>query len=181
MRKYKILFTILGLMFLVAGCNHSTLEAAIDETIPYKSIDVLYQTKQDGTTIVLYSTKAKGEDVRHIKEPVLGVGFFEGNNEDGWENEGPNGWEYYERKNYTSFQQSYTLYDNRGKALKDMDAVFGAINNDSIEKIEIANQDSKDFKQVKIIAKEGKRYYLGIGLQPTVRALNGKGEVINQN
>lgn len=167
-------------MLMITGCKYPTLKAAINEAIPYKKVEVLYTTKRDGSTIVLYSTKAEGEGANYIKEPVLGVAFFEGNNEDGWENEGPNGWEHYESKNYTVFHQSYTLYDNRGKTLKDMDAVFGVIKNEKIDRIELTNQDSNDFKQAKIILKEGKRYYLGIGLNPTVRALNAKGEVINQ-
>ena len=167
-------------MLTLAGCKYPTLEKAIAETIPFDVQEVLYKTKSDGITIVLYNTKAEGKEVEHIKEPVLGVSFFEGNDEDGWKNDGPNGWEHAESETYSIYNENYTKYDDNGDVLKDIYVVFGEIHNEEINNLEFANQDSEDYKNAKIIKKDGKRYYIGVGFRPHVRALNSNGEVIPQ-
>lgn len=180
MRKYKVLFTAIVLMFILTGCKYPTLEKAIAETIPFEVQEVLYKTKSDGMTIVFYTTKAEGKEVEHIKEPVLGVSFFEGNDEKGWKNDGPNGWEHAESETYSIYNENYTKYDEKGNVLKDIYVVFGEIINNDIDRIEIADQDSDHYNKAKIIKKDGKRYYIGIGIRPQVRALNSNGEVIPQ-
>jgi phosphoribosylaminoimidazole-succinocarboxamide synthase len=180
MRKCKLLFIVIVLMLTLAGCKYPTLEKAIAETIPFEVKEVLYKKKSEGITIVLYSTKAEGKEVEHIKEPVLGVSFFEGNDEEGWKNDGPNGWEHAEGETYSIYHENYTKYDDKGNVLKDIYVVFGEINNENIAAIEIANQDTEDYKKAKMIKRDGKRYYVGLGFRPQVRALNGNGEVIPQ-
>jgi hypothetical protein len=180
MRRGIVLLIVIVLMLTLAGCKYPTLEKAIAETIPFEVQEGLYKTKSEGITIVLYSTKAEGEEVKDIKEPVLGVSFFEGNNEEGWKNDGPNGWEHAESETYSIYNENYTKYDDKGNVLKDIYVVFGEINNENITAIEIANQDTEDYKKAKMIKKDGKRYYVGIGIRPQVRALNSNGEVIPQ-
>ncbi len=180
MRKCKVLFIVIMLVLTLTGCKYPTLEKAIAETIPFDVQEVLTKTKSNGVTIVLYTTKAEGEEVEQIKEPVLGVSFFEGNDEEGWRNDGPNGWEHAESETYSIYLENYTKYDDKGNILKDIYVVFGEINHENITAIEIANQDSEEYKQAKIIKKGSKRYYFGIGDRPKVRALNGNGEVIQQ-
>ncbi|WHY01070.1 hypothetical protein [Neobacillus sp. DY30] len=180
MRKGKVLFITIVLMLILTGCKYPTLEKAIAETIPFEVQDVLYKTKSNGITIVLYTTKAEGKEVEHIKEPVLGVSFFEGNDEKGWKNDGPNGWEHAESETYSIYHENYTKYDEKGNVLKDIYVVFGEINNENITTIEIAYQDTEDYKKAKMIKKDGKRYYVGLGFRPKVRALNSNGEVIPQ-
>jgi hypothetical protein len=175
-----LLFIVIVLMLTLAGCKYPTLEKAIAETIPFEVKEVLYKKKSEGITIVLYSTKAEGKEVEHIKEPVLGVSFFEGNDEEGWKNDGPNGWEHAEGETYSIYHENYTKYDDKGNVLKDIYVVFGEINNENIAAIEIANQDTEDYKKAKMIKRDGKRYYVGLGFRPQVRALNGNGEVIPQ-
>jgi hypothetical protein len=180
MRRGIVLLIVIVLMFTLAGCKYPTLEKAIAETIPFEVQEVLYKKKSDGVTIVLYSTKAEGEEVKQIKDPVLGVSFFEGNDEEGWKNDGPNGWEHAQSETYSIYQENYTKYDDKGNVLKDIYVVFGEINNENITAIEIANQDTEDYKKAKMIKKDRKRYYVGIGISPQVRALNSNGEVIPQ-
>jgi hypothetical protein len=180
MRRGIVLLIVIVLMLTLAGCKYPTLEKAIAETIPFEVQEVLYKTKSDGVTIVLYSTKAEGKEVEHIKEPVLGVSFFEGNDEEGWKNDGPNGWEHAESETYSIYNENYTKYDDKGNVLKDIYVVFGEINKENISAIEIANQDTEDYKKAKMIKKDGKRYYVGIGIRPQVRAQNSNGEVIPQ-
>ncbi|MEH7010423.1 hypothetical protein V7087_06310 [Neobacillus niacini] len=180
MRRCKVLFIAIVLVLTLTGCKYPTLEKAIAETIPFEVQEVLYKTKSDRMTIVLYTTKAEGEEVEHIKEPVLGVSFFEGNDEKGWENDGPNGWEYAESETYSTYHENYTKYDDKGKILKDIYVVFGEINNENIAAIEIADQDSEEYQKAKMIKKGSKRYYFGLGFRPKVRALNDIGEVIQQ-
>jgi hypothetical protein len=180
MRRYNVLFIVIVLMLTLTGCKYPSLEKAIAETIPFDVQEVLYKTKSDGITIVLYNTKAEGKEVEHIKEPVLGVSFFEGNNEDGWKNDGPNGWEHAESETYSIYQENHTKYDDKGNVVKDLYVVFGEIKNQDIDRIEIADQESEDFKKAKIIKKDGKRYYIGVGFRPQVRALNANSEVIPQ-
>jgi hypothetical protein len=180
MRKCKLLFIVIVLMLTLAGCKYPTLEKAIAETIPFEVQEVLYKKKSDGITIVLYSTKAEGKEVEHIKEPVLGVSFFEGNDEEGWKNDGPNGWEHAEGETYSIYYENYTKYDDKGNTLKDIYVVFGEINDENITAIEIADKDTEEYKKAKIIKEGNKRYYVGVGFQPKVKALNGNGEVIQQ-
>ncbi|MEH7272386.1 hypothetical protein [Neobacillus vireti] len=180
MRRYTILFIVIVLMLTLTGCKYPTLEKAIAETIPFEVQNVLYKTKSDGITIVLYSTKAEGKEVKHIKEPVLGVSFFEGNDNDGWKNSGPNGWEHAESITYSTYVENYTKYNDKGKVLKDIYVAFGEILNEDINRIEIADHESEDYKEAKVINKDGKRYYIGLGFRPQVRALNSNGEVIPQ-
>lgn len=167
-------------MFLVAGCKYPTLKEAIMKEMPYKVNEVIDTKKINDVTIVLYTTKAKGKEVDHIKGPVLGVAFFEGNNEDGWEKVGPSGWEHYENDNYTIYHKPYTKYNKDGKLLIDIDVIYGEINNKVIQKIEIANENSKNFKEVKMIQHGSTRYYLGVGYHPVIRAVGSNDEVINQ-
>jgi hypothetical protein len=180
MRRCNVLLIVIVLMLTLTGCKYPTLEKAIAETIPFEVQEVLYKKKSDGITIVLYSTKAEGKEVEHIKEPVLGVSFFEGNDEEGWKNDGPNGWEHAEGETYSIYRENYTKYDDKGNVLKDIYVVFGEINNENITAIEIADQDSEEYKKAKIIKEGNKRYYVGVGFQPKVKALNGNGEVIQQ-
>lgn len=180
MRRFILLSIVIVLMLTLTGCKYPTLEKAIAETIPFKVQEVLYKTKSDGITIVLYTTKAEGEEVEHIKEPVLGVSFFEGNDEEGWKNDGPNGWEHAESETYSIYNENYTKFDDKGNVLKDIYVVFGEINNENITTIEIANQDSEEYIKAKLIKKGSKRYYVGVGFRPKVRALNSNGEVVQQ-
>jgi hypothetical protein len=180
MKNYQLLFIVMVLMLTLAGCKYPTLEKAIAETIPFKVQKVLYKTKSDGMTIVLYTTKAEGEEVADLKEPVLGVSFFKGNDEEGWKNDGPNGWEHAESEIYSIYHENYTKYDDKGDILKDIYVVFGEINNENITTIEIANQDSEEYKKAKMIKEGSNRYYVGVGYRPKVRALNSTGEVIQQ-
>lgn len=180
MRRGKVLLIVIVLMLTLVGCKYPTLEKAIAETIPFEVQEVLYKKKSDGITIVLYSTKAEGEEVKHLKEPVLGVSFFEGNDEEGWKNDGPNGWEHAESETYSVYQENYTKYDDKGNVLKDIYVVFGEINNENITAIEIADQDTEEYKKAKIIKEGKKRYYVGVGYRPKVKALNGNGEEIPQ-
>lgn len=165
-------------MLILGGCKYPTLEKAIAGTIPFEVEEVLHKTKSDGITIVLYTTNA--EDAGEQEEKVLGVSFFEGNDEDGWKNDGPNGWEHAESETYSVYHENYTKYDEKGNVLKDIYVVFGEIKNNDIDRIEFANQDSEEYKKAKMIEKDGKRYYVGIGFRPQVRALNGNEEVIPQ-
>jgi hypothetical protein len=180
MRKCKVLLIVIVLMVILGGCKYPTLEKAIAETIPFEVQEVLYKKKSDGITIVLYSTKAEGEEVKHLKEPVLGVSFFEGNDEEGWKNDGPNGWEHAESETYSIYHENYTKYDDKGNAVKDIYVVFGEINNENIAAIEIADKDTEEYEKAKIIKEGNKRYYVGLGFRPQVRALNGNGEVVQQ-
>ena len=165
-------------MLILGGCKYPTLEKAIAGAIPFEVEEVLHKTKRDGITIVLYTTNA--EDAGEKEEKVLGVSFFEGNDEDGWKNDGPNGWEHAESETYSVYHENYTKYDEKGNVLKDIYVVFGEIKNNDIDRIEFANQDSEEYKKAKMIEKDGKRYYVGIGFRPQVRALNGNEEVIPQ-
>jgi hypothetical protein len=178
MRRCKVLFIVIVLMFILGGCKYPTLEKAIAGAIPFEVEEVLHKTKSDGITIVLYTTNA--EDAGEKEEKVLGVSFFEGNDEDGWKNDGPNGWEHEESETYSVYHENYTKYDEKGNVLKDIYVVFGEIKNNDIDRIEFANQDSEEYKKAKMIEKNGKRYYVGIGFRPQVRALNGNEEVIPQ-
>lgn len=178
MRNRKMLFIIISLVFLITGCKYPTLETAVSKAIPFEVKEILYEKKSQGTTILLYTHKAEGEDGEQMKEPVLGIAFLEGNDKEGWENDGPNGWEISNNKNYSVYQQNYTQYGKKGEILKDIYAVFGEILNEDIDKVEVANQDSEEYKNAKIIKKGNKRYYLGIGDHPKVRAINANGEVI---
>lgn len=178
MRNGKLLFIIISLVLFITGCKYPTLETAVSNAIPFEIKEILYETKSQGTTILLYTHKAEGEDGKKIKEPVLGIAFLEGNDEEGWENDGPNGWETSKNKNYSVYDQNYTQYDKKGEILKDIYVVFGEILNKDIDKVEFANQDSEEYKNAKIIKKGNKRYYLGIGDHPKVRASNTNGEVV---
>jgi hypothetical protein len=178
MRRCKVLFIVIVLMLILGGCKYPTLEKAIAGAIPFEVEEVLHKTKSDGITIVLYTTNA--EDAGEKEEKVLGVSFFEGNDEDGWKNDGPNGWEHEESETYSVYHENYTKYDEKGNVLKDIYVVFGEIKNNDIDRIEFANQDSEEYKKAKMIEKDGKRYYVGIGFRPQVRALNEKEEVIPQ-
>jgi hypothetical protein len=178
MRNRKPLWIIMSLVFIITGCKYPTLETAVSKAIPFEVKEILYEKKSQGTTILLYTHKAEDEDGEPIKEPVLGMAFLEGNNKDGWENDGPNGWDTSENTNYSIFQQNYTHYGKKGEVLKDIDVVFGEILNGDIDKVEFAKQDSEEYKNAKIIKKGKKRYYIGIGDQPKIRALNANGEVV---
>ena len=80
---------------------------------------------------------------------MLGVSFFEGNDDDGWKNDGLKWLEHSESETYSIYNENYTKYDDKGNVLKDIYVVFGEILNEEIDKVEFANQDSEDFKKSK--------------------------------
>lgn len=88
---------------------------------------------------------------------MLGVAFFKGNNQDGWENKGPNRWEHSENENYPIYHQPYTDHNEQGEILKDFDVVFGEIDNKDIKRIKVATKGNNDFKEVKMMDHGNKR------------------------
>lgn len=106
----------------------------------------------------------------------MAVAFFEGNDKDGWENTGPNGWNYYVNENMTVFIQGSSF---KGAYLKRDYAIFGQIYNLDIENVKVAGNDEL-FVDAKIITTKSGRYFFKLGDYVIAQGLSKDGEIIDR-
>jgi hypothetical protein len=175
--KNVLLFIIL--LIMMTGCSYPTLNEAIKKDTPYKVNNVIHIENVGSISIVLYDTIPEQEEFPHLTEPVLGIAFFKGSDEDGWENVGPNGWDHQENTQFTIYHEFFSEYDNKGDLIVDVPVIFGEINNKEIESIETSG-DSKNYKEAVVIDTEYGRYYLAIGHITSIKGLSKNGDVIEQ-
>jgi hypothetical protein len=157
--------------------KYDSFEEVLEKGIPYKVKDVIHIQNVDGVTVVMYTTEPNHE----ADYDALAVAFLEGNDEDGWENIGPNGWSHYDNDNITIYNESLRDYDEKGNLPREFYVVFGEINNSAIARVEMKNKQEEAFEEATIITHEGKRYYFHVGRETIVRALSENGQVIEQH
>nr|WP_263323448.1 hypothetical protein [Neobacillus sp. Marseille-Q6967] len=180
--KNRIILLVISFMFLLTGCKYSTLDEAIKKGIPYKVHEVVHIQKEKGVTAVLYTAIPDKKETPHITEPVLGVAFFKGNDEEGWENVGPNGWTHMEGEPFTMYQDFYREFDEDGNQTLELHVIFGEITNREVTRIQTLERGSEDqYKDAAVVDADSGRYYLTFGRTSGIRGLSEAGEVIHQN
>jgi len=130
--------------------RYDNFQEAIEKGIPYKVNDIIHTEKYDNVTIVMYTTTPNKEEFPSNYE-ALALAFFEGSDEEGWENIGPNGWTHYENDNMTVYMESLRQYENKGNELHDFHVVFGEVNNPEIVEVETKTKEEKTFEKAEII------------------------------
>lgn len=179
--KREIRLLITSLLIIMSGCSYPTLNEAIKGDTPYKVNNVIHIEKVEGISIVLYDTLPERKEFPHLIEPVLGVSFFKGNDEDGWKNIGPNGWQHQENDQFTIYHDFFREYTHEGNLVIDIPVVFGEINNEDIKKIVTLEQgDRENYMDAVIIKKDYGRYYLASGRVTSIKGLSKNGEIIEQ-
>jgi hypothetical protein len=161
--------------------KYDTFEEVLEKGIPYKVKEVIHTHNVDGITVLMYTTEPKEEDLPFADYDALAVVFLEGNDHDGWENVGPNGWTHYENNNMTAYYENYRKHDNKGNLLIHIPVTFGEINNADIQRVETKAKNSEEYNEVDIIEHYGMRYYFDIGYHKSVRGLSNNGKVIEQH
>ncbi|WP_088102857.1 hypothetical protein [Halalkalibacter urbisdiaboli] len=160
--------------------KYDSFEEVVEKGIPYKVKDVLHTENIDGITVVMYTTEPNQDAFPSMNTEALTVAFLEGNDNEGWENIGPNGWSHYDNNNMTVNYENVRKYDNKGNLLKYIPVTFGEIKNASIRRVETKEKNSENFNEVAIIEHNHKRYYFDIGFHKIVRGLSEEGEVIDR-
>lgn len=105
---------------------------------------------------------------------------LDGNDKEGWENIGSNGWEHYENNHLTVYTKRIHAYERQGTRKPGFYVVFGEINNPQIETIETKSQQAGNFEPATTIAKEGGRYYFQVGAPDIVQGRSKEGRIINR-
>lgn len=160
--------------------KYDSFEEVLEKGIPYKVKNVIHTQNVDGVTVVMYTTEPDRERFPFADFDALAVAFLKGNDEDGWENIGPNGWEHYEHDNMTVYTKGVHSYDRQENVRHEFYVVFGEINNSEITKIETKTKQEETFEPATIIMNEGKRYYFQVGPEDNVRGLSKDGKVIDR-
>ncbi len=171
--------------------KYDNFDEALAKGLTYDMNKLIYTTRHDGVTIVMYTTipdPAEFQDVIEFQDnsefqnkmEALVVQFFEGNNEEGWELLGPRGWTHYENDNFTSYSTFLREYDEAGNVEHSFNVGFGEVNNPEIDTIEIKSHHDNTFTEATVIQKGPYRYYFQIGEDAVVRGISVNGEIVDQ-
>ncbi|WP_214821895.1 MULTISPECIES: hypothetical protein [unclassified Exiguobacterium] len=165
--------------------KYDNFDEALAKGLTYDMNKLIYTTRHDGVTIVMYTTipdPAEFQDNSEFqnKMEALVVQFFEGNNEEGWELLGPRGWTHYENDNFTSYSKFLREYDDAGNVEHSFNVGFGEVNNPEIDTIETKSHNDNTFTEATMIQKGPYRYYFQIGEDAVVRGISVNGEIVDQ-
>lgn len=160
--------------------KYDSFEEVLEKGIPYKVKNVIHTQNVDGITVVIYTTEPDHEELPFADYDALAAAFLEGNDDDGWENIGPSGWDHYDNANMTVYIKRIPDHDRQGNTRSQLYAVFGEINNQEIATIELISEDNKVINGADIISKDAKRYYFQVGYERFVRGLSEDGDVIDR-
>lgn len=72
-------------------------------------------------TVLMYMTEPDQEAFPFAEFDALAVALLAGNDEDGWENIGSNGWEHYENENMTVYSKRFHRYERQGRKMPGFD------------------------------------------------------------
>jgi hypothetical protein len=160
--------------------KYESLSEAIEKSIPYEIREIVHKEKYEGLTIIMYKAIPDKKEWPNADFDGIGIAFFEGNDQDGWENIGHNGWSHFNDENFSIDFEDLLLTDEEGNVLLDLYVTFGDVNNPDIAVMETKAEGDKEFKKAELIVKSGKRYYFQIGRAKEVRGISETGMVIDQ-
>ncbi|MGF7050731.1 hypothetical protein J2T13_005281 [Paenibacillus sp. DS2015] len=157
-----------------------SFDEALEKGIPYSVDTVVYTEKVNGVTIVMYLIEPDKKELPFADYHALAVAFFEGNDDEGWENVGPNGWTHYENKNFTLYHENLYQHDNQGNKLRRIDVTYGEVNDADVVKVEVKDKSEEHYVEARIITSNNGRYYFSVSNGDSVRALGRNGHLIDQ-
>lgn len=171
--------------------KYDDFDEALAKGLTYDMNKLIYTTRHDGVTIVMYTTipdPTEFQDVMEFQDDMefqnemeaLVVQFFEGNDEEGWELLGPRGWTHYENDNLTVYDTFLRDYDDSGNVKYAFDVTFGEVNNPKIDTVETKSHHDTMFTEATMIQKGLGRYYFQIGVGAIVRGISVNGEIVDQ-
>lgn len=121
--------------------KYDSLEKALEKGIPFSVKEVVHIQKIDGVTVVMYTTEPDRQQIPNADYDALAVAFFEGDDQKGWKNIGPHGWEHYENDNMTVYVTPLRESERHGNTKYELYIVYGEIHNDEISKIETKTKE----------------------------------------
>ncbi|MGM0845680.1 MAG: hypothetical protein ACQEUT_11940 [Bacillota bacterium] len=165
--------------------NYDTFQEAIQKGISYEVEDIIHIEEHEGVKIILYSTIPDMNDLPSTKGRALGMAFFEGNDQKGWNSLGNSGWRTeYDHEDMTVYEERLMDYDKKGDKLHELHVVFGKINNPEIVRVETkaisGDAGRTTFEPAKIVNYKEERFYFQIGEETIVRGLSEDGTVVNR-
>ncbi len=172
--KYLLLLifsTILFLYFFTGGKPH-TVEDAISKTMPYKVSSILDIVKMPGGAIVFYLSPRDNYQ-------LMGVAFFKGDDEKGWEIVGPRDLRDYHADQFSFNVQTVAAFNAQGPFDERLKVIFGQINDNEIKVIKVGGAEV-EFANAKIIQNTEGRFYYKVGKYNIVQGLNKNGEIVLQ-
>ncbi|TFE00167.1 hypothetical protein [Jeotgalibacillus sp. R-1-5s-1] len=155
-------------------------EEAIEKGIPYTVNDVVHVEQHNDVSIVMYTTTADPSVFPNIDTDVTGIAYFTGNDDEGWESVGSNGWTHYNNDAMTVYIEPFRLRDDAGDMLENFYVSYGEIHDANITAVQTKSHDDSTFREAKIIEKNGLRYYIQTGEDKIVQGVNSTGEVISR-
>ncbi|MDT3701240.1 MAG: hypothetical protein RO469_17715 [Thermincola sp.] len=172
--KYFLLLasSIILFLYFFTGEKLHTVEDAISKSIPYKVSNILDIVKMPGGAIIFYLSP---KDNYHL----IGVAFFKGDNEKGWEIVGPRDLRDYHADQFSFNVETVAVFDAQGPFAERIQVVFGQINDNEIKDIKVGGAEVK-FVNAKIIENAEGRFYYKVGKYNIVQGLNKNGEIVLQ-
>lgn len=180
MNKKKIITTIvLVTLFIVYLFNftsfefgdYDSIQEAVEKGVIYKEKTILDVEQKNGIAIVLYQTLVKSNSQEHS---VIAVAFFYGSDKTGWKKNGTDNWEWNLEANFSSYQKMYF------SEKISFQVHYGEIYNDDIHSIQMKDQSNSKFEEAKLVEVNNQRFYIIIGHDGDILALDNKGNLIEK-
>lgn len=165
---------LIGIAILLTSCRAATLEEAIAEAVPFDVKETIVKEMLTDGAIILYTTTQEHEGNEF---DALSIAYLEGDDKQGWTNEGSNHWEYKENNSLAVYYQDIYDYSSEGQILSRFELTYGQIESKDIASIE-GSENGNQYVNLNIIEKEQKRYFFEMKKYPYIRALDKEKKVI---
>lgn len=165
---------LIGIAILLTSCRAATLEEAMAEAVPFEVKETIVKEKLTDGAIILYTTTQEHEG---NKFDALSIAYLEGDDKQGWTNEGSNHWEYKEVSPLTVYHQDIYDYSKEGDILSRFQLTYGQVESADIVSVE-GSETGNQYVNLKLIEKEGRRYFFEMKKYPYIRALDKEKKVI---
>jgi hypothetical protein len=169
MRNWRMLLLI-GIAILLTSCRATTIEVAV----PFEVKETVVEEKLKDGAIIMYTTTQENEGKEF---DALSIAYLEGDEKKGWKNEGSNHWEYKEMSPLTVYYQDIYDYSKEGGTLSRFQLTYGQVESAEIVSVE-GSETGNQYFNLKLIEKEGKRYFFEMKKYPYIRALDKEKKVI---
>lgn len=166
-----VFLLLIAFLYLLLGCKSQSLEDAISKSIPYPVSSILHIEEIPDGAIVFYLSP---KDDYHL----MGVAFYKGNDERGWENIGPLDLGDYYAEQISLNGKTVDFYPE--DPFNDrLIVIFGQINDPEIKKVKVGRANV-EFVEANILESPEGRFYFKIGNYNIIQGLNTDGEVVLQ-
>lgn len=167
---------IVASLWVLTSCSSEpvSIEQGMEETVPFEIDEIIQKEELTDGAIVLYTTKQTYQDKEFT---ALATAYLEGNEENGWNNEGDNQWAYEPDAPLQVFYNDVYDYAVNGDVLSRFELTYGQILDANIVKLE-GSEGNESYHPVRIIEKKKERFFLELKEYKIIRGVDQHGQII---